>query len=147
MIHRAAAVLLLACVVGAACHDPTAEAERRKDPAMPDNTLQVLTSSTDPDALHAAAASLLQSPDAADHAKLLSFLSKESFLGRLDSPEDYQQGSKYLRISRLIKAMRRSQVPSVRQLLVDLMQQGEFLANYTRIELLIWSSARRRPPW
>ena len=145
MIHQAPAVLLLACIVGAACHDPTAEAEKRKDAAMPDNTLQVLTSSTDRNELYAAAASLLQSPDAADHARLLPFLSKESFLGRLDSPEDYQQGSKYLRISRLIKAMRGSQSPSVRQLLADLAQQREFLANYTRVELLIWASVVIRP--
>lgn len=112
---------------------------------MAEDTLSVLTNSKDPNKLHAAAASLLASPDAQDHAILLQFLSKGEFLNRLDSPRDYERGSKFLRITRLVKAMRASIKPGIQQLLVELMRQGEFIANPTRVELLIWASEEIRP--
>ncbi len=122
-----------------------AELSERKDNAMAEDRLLVLSNSRDPAKLHAAAASLLESPEAEDRARLLGFLSRAEFLNRLDSPADYQRGAKYLRIARLIKAMRNSAHPATRGLLVELMQQREFIAEATRVELLIWASVVLRP--
>jgi hypothetical protein len=137
--------LAVACIALIVCQPGTTSMEERKDKAMAENTQSVLTNSMDSNKLHAAAASLLKSPKAEDHATLLKFLSKKDFLSRLDSAKDYEQGSKYLRIARLIKEMRASLTPGIRQLLVELMQQKEFIANETRVELLIWASVVLRP--
>ena len=87
----------------------------------------------------------MESTLAADHEKLRQLLSQESFLSQLDSPEDYEEGVRYLRISRLVQAMRKSQTPGIHQILVDLTKQNGFLDNETRVELLIWASVVLRP--
>lgn len=112
---------------------------------MAENSASILMTSKDPDELYGASMSLVESLSPPDHNTLKQFLSQESFLSRLDTPEDYEEGSKYLRISRLIKAMRQSEVQGVHQILVDLTKQKEFLANETRVELLIWASVVLRP--
>ena len=112
---------------------------------MADNHADPLTSSQDPRELYRAAETLLESSDPADHARLLRLLSDEGFLSRLDSTEDYERGTRFLRISRLIEAMRESESASVRLILDGLTQKPGFLANETRVELLIEASDVLRP--
>jgi hypothetical protein len=123
----------------------SASMKERKDNTMVEKAINTLSNSRDSNQLYAAVVSLLKSPEPVDHANLLKFLSKEEFLSRLDSPKDYERGAKYLRIARLIKEMCSSPIPGIRQLLVELMRQREFIANETRVELLIWASVVLRP--
>lgn len=110
------------------------------------DTNAVLASSTDPDELYAVAAALVTSPDAGDHAALADSMSKEGFLARLDSEKDYRAGTRFLRVARLLKGLKSAAAPSARQVLVQLTQAGEFVANWTRADLLIKAVVIFRPP-
>jgi len=145
MRSRVTILLLAIFITGVGLGGPARKAQPRKEMVMADNSDSTLGTTTDPDELYVAAGSLVESSRAADHEQLRQWLSQESFLSRLDSPERYEEGVRYLRISRLIKAMRKSETPGVRQILVDLTKQKEFLANETRVELLIWASVVLRP--
>jgi hypothetical protein len=138
--------LLLAYAIFACCEVATAADKLRKEKPMDTNNVQILSTSNDPNKLYAAAMSLVNSHEEVDHSTLLQFLSKENFLGRLDTAKDYMKGKKYLRISRLIKAMRQSTIPGIHGIIAGLASQKEFIANETRVELLIWASEVVRPP-
>jgi hypothetical protein len=145
MIRTALQGLLLGYGLFVVCQVATPADNPRKDKAMANETVQTL-STKEPDKLYAAAASLVTSREEADHARLLQFLSNQSFLDRLDSAADYETGKKFLRISRLIKAMRQSENPGIHRVLADLSTQKDFIVDPTRVELLIWASEVVRPP-
>jgi hypothetical protein len=145
MMHAASLWLAAALIFIAGDRPGTMPAKQRKDIAMAEDVISVLSNSKDSNQLYAAATSLITSPDAQDRVTLLKFLSREEFLNRLDSAKDYEAGAKFLHITRLVKAMRESASPGMQPLLVELMQQKEFISKDTRIELLIWASEEIRP--
>ena len=137
---------VLALAVLAACPAAAPENEAGREMPMTDNAVHVLSTSTDPEELLSTAAALVRSRRPEDHATLLRFLSQGGFLSRLDTVEDYEAGTKYLRISRIVRALRDSEEPGARQTIAGLSGAPDFLANDTRVELLIWASEVVRPP-
>jgi|WetSurMetagenome_2_1015567.scaffolds.fasta_scaffold08391_5 hypothetical protein len=113
---------------------------------MSQDLIQVLLSSKDSDELFKAAARLVLSTDPEDHQALLRYLSQGWFLGRLDSPQDYRNNASFLRVARILRALKESSQPSARQVLVGLTQAPEFVESGNRADFLIKAVVIFRPP-
>lgn len=101
--------------------------------------------SQDPRELVAAALSHARSANPSDHQYLQTWLWSPEFLSLLDSPEEYRQTGRRLRIARILEALAANPAPSAKNVLVDLTECVEFLTEPVRIDFLIRYSAEVRP--
>jgi hypothetical protein len=131
----AIAVMLVAlAVAGHSQHPPGSKAARRK-----------ATVSEDPREIVNIALGLARSPNPDDHQNLLRQLSSSAFLMRLDSPEEYRQTGRRLRVARVLEALATNPAPSARNVLVSLTESREFIDEPRRVDFLIRYSAEVRP--
>ena len=112
---------------------------------MSDHANAVLSSSHDAKQVVAAALMLARSPEARDHRTLESSLSSEEVLLRLDSPEEYAETGRRLRLQRVLQALADNPAPSAKSVLVGLTRSHGFLEHPTRIEYLLRACAGIRP--
>ena len=113
-----------------------------------ENHLQTLRSSSDPGALKTAAEHLAASSWPEDHAALKPFLADPTFLGRLNSPKDYDNlQPKRLRLWWILDVLSRNITPSAHRVLIELTAAPAY--NNDRMpstaDLLIQACARIRP--
>jgi hypothetical protein len=101
--------------------------------------------SPDPRELLASALALARSNRAEDHQQLLNMLWSADFLSRLDSPAEYAQTGRRLRISMVLDALAHNPAPSAANTLVSLTERGPFLDSAERVEFLISACAVIRP--
>jgi hypothetical protein len=101
--------------------------------------------SPDPRELLASALALARSNRAADHQQLLSMLWSADFLSKLDSPAEYAQTGRRLRISMVLDALAHNPAPSAANTLVSLTERGPFLDSAERVDFLITACAAIRP--
>jgi hypothetical protein len=101
--------------------------------------------SDDPRQIVAAALGLARSATPDDHQHLLSQLRSAAFLTDLDSPQEYQQTGKRLRIARVLEALATNPAPSARDVFVQLTASPEFIHEPRRVDILIRYSAEVRP--
>jgi len=113
--------------------------------AMPDQTADVLQTSDNPQALASAACALAKSERPEDHQRLLNLLRSPSFLGRLDSEQDYAKPSDKLRLWRVLKFLADNRAPSAHQVLAQLAAHPAFTENWSRADLLIMAAPSVRP--
>jgi hypothetical protein len=114
---------------------------------MANDARQVLQASHNPQELQTAALTLARSDNSSDHDLLRESLGSAGFLGRLDSPGDYQASPrKRLRISRVLEGLSTNTAPSAYRVLAYLTHDRTFLMEDERIVALIEASARLRPP-
>jgi hypothetical protein len=113
-----------------------------------ENHLQTLRASSDPKALKTAAEHLAASSQPEDHAALKPFLTDLAFLGRLNSPKDYDRlRPKHLRLWWILDVLSRNTTPSAHRVLIELTTAPAY--NNDRMpstaDLLIQACARIRP--
>jgi hypothetical protein len=89
---------------------------------------------------------LARSKDAPDHAALVQKLKDDSFLGRLDTPEEMLNLRYRTRIERLVQALAQNPASSAHLALVSLSQSATFNKDARRTDALIRASAVVRPP-
>jgi hypothetical protein len=147
MIQVALALVLATCAAADRGGSETQQKTRhREEKTMSQDLIQVLSSSQDSNELFKAAAHLILSTNPEDHQILLRYLSQEGFLGRLDSPKDYRNRASFLRVARILRALKESSQASARQILVGLTEATGFTANWDRADLLIQAVVIFRPP-
>ncbi len=117
----------------------------RKEKNMNNDVQKILEFSKDPKELVWAAQKLASSPEQSDQEMLRHFLTMETFLSRLDSPEDYRGPSARLRIGRVLKTLSNNKAPGAQETLIRLTQDQTFLKNWARVDNLIWAVAAIRP--
>ena len=113
-----------------------------------ENHLQILGSSSDPKALKTAAEHLAASRQPEDHAALKPFLADPAFLGRLNSPNDYDRlRPKHLRLWWILDVLSRNIAPSAHRVLVELTAMPAYNDDEkpSCADLLIQACARIRP--
>lgn len=76
---------------------------------------------------------------------LLQCLLNEGFLGRLDTPESYQQTFNMLRLARVVRNLMDNRIPEVDRLLLSLTGSPLYRSNALRIQLLIRALAVIQP--
>jgi hypothetical protein len=135
-------VALLPCVARAQADN---KASHRTEKLMSDQAINVLGTSADPSQLVAAALTLARSPQSADHRSLQNWLSSAGFLSRLDSPQEYAQTGRRLRIQRVLQALAENSSPSAKSVLAALTQSQGFLDHRTRVVYLLRACASVRP--
>lgn len=112
---------------------------------MADDPAHVLETSKDPYELVSTALTLARSAQSRDLMTLQNSLSSATFLRRLDSEEDYTQPRDMLRIALVLEALSKNRSPEATKTLVSLTSNSSFLAEASRIELLIEALAEVRP--
>jgi len=134
---------LAALVIGCAgCKSFQANAREKQ---MIEEPVSVLHTSDDSDELLTAALSLARSEHPDDHQALLKSLKSSKILGKLDSAEDYLQMRDWLRVAKVIQRLSENKAPSALSVLTAWMKDPVFLAEPSRVELLIEASAVIRP--
>jgi hypothetical protein len=107
----------------------------------------ILQNSRDPKLLANTAAEFAASDQVADQTVLARALNSEDFLGRLNTPREYDTLiTKQLRVAKAIRVLRDSQHAVSKQTLVTLAQGGTFIdGNWRRQELLVRALVTVRP--
>jgi hypothetical protein len=106
---------------------------------------RVLELSGDSQALMKTAVEFAKSRFPTDHDTLLDYLSREEFLDRLDSEDDYLGPPTQLRLARVIKFLMDNPSPDAQQVLVSLTQKSAFVSYEPRQDLLIRALVSVRP--
>lgn len=105
---------------------------------MNENVTNVMQTSNDSKEVLTAALVLARSKNPTDHQKLQAFLGQQTFLAKLDSPEEYRNATaKRLRISKLLEALSTNDEPSAHTLYISLTKNEVFLAEGARTDELI----------
>ncbi len=112
---------------------------------MPKDPL-ILKSSTDKKELVRTAAEFAASDQSADIHTLVTFLSSEEFLNRLDSADDYNQPPLRLRLAKVLRTLMDNPKPAAAHAgLVSLTTEAPFIALEPRQELLVRALVAVRP--
>jgi hypothetical protein len=112
---------------------------------MSDQESRVLQFPNEPQQLVAAALTLARSNQASDHQTLQHWLLSSAFLDRLDSPQEYADTGRRLRIQRVLQALGENPTVSARNVLVALTQNRGFLQQAARVDHLLRATASIRP--
>ena len=117
---------------------------------MSEEITKTLQESIDASELKDAALKLAKSDLNADHQALGKFLGSSDFLGRLDSPEDYQGTYTGLRLARVFEALmdKRTLIrdkTSIDKVLVALTSQSPYHDEILKVQLLIHALAVVKP--
>lgn len=110
------------------------------------NLAETLAFSTDRKVLAGAAVKLASSALPADHELLRSWLPTDSFLYRLNAPEEYNGPRQQLRLRLPLEALRDNPSPLARETIMGLVRNDAFTAVGSRVELLLEATASVRPP-
>jgi hypothetical protein len=107
----------------------------------------IFQKSNEPKVLVDHAVQFAASEDAADHAVLAGVLNSPDFLGRLNTPDEYNTlGPKQLRVAKVVRVLRDSQHLVSKQTLTTLAKGGPFIDNnWRRQELLVRALVTVRP--
>jgi hypothetical protein len=114
--------------------------------SMNSESVTVLESSDDPNALLKAALELATSRDPDALRSLGGFLGSERVLSGLNTDEEYAAEPRLLRIRRILNELAGNPAPQAQEVLVALARSPAFLKQPGRVDLLIGVSAGVRPP-
>jgi hypothetical protein len=134
-------VLVLFCISIASCKDNT----NRRDEQMNEQDLTTLRNSQDPDAVCQAALQIANGNNPDGLRLLAQKLGNNEFLSILDSEQDYQSSPETLNVTGILETLAENPAPTAKELLTQLTQNPVFLANLSRVEMLILACASLRP--
>lgn len=106
---------------------------------------EILSSSEDRKLLAGAAAKLAAGSAPADHELLRQWLPTDSFLHRLNSPEEYNGARQQLRLRLPLEALRDNASPLARETIMGLVRNEHFTSIGSRVELLLEATVSVRP--
>ncbi len=106
---------------------------------------KILETSEDRKLLAGAAAKLAASAEQADHDLLRKWLPADSFLHRLNSPDEYNGPRQRLRLRRPLEALRDNPSPLARETIMGLVKNPRFASVGSRAELLLEATVSVRP--
>jgi hypothetical protein len=112
---------------------------------QPRSTTKKVLVIDDPREMIAAALKLARSPDPVGHDELLRLLRTPDYLLRLDSPDEYRQTGRRLRIARIVEALANNQASSARNVFLSLTESTVFTQAARRVDFLILYSPAFRP--
>jgi hypothetical protein len=107
--------------------------------------VRTLKNSRDRRELKNAAVLLAASRSPEDHRVLGKFLRTADFLGRLDSPKEYAGSYRDLRLGRIVQTLADNRCPSADEVLLSLVDSGDFQGHVLRIQLLLRALVVVRP--
>src|SRR5262249_935342 len=106
---------------------------------------RILASSEDRKLLGSAAAKLAASSLQADQELLRRWLPTDSFLYRLNAPDDYNGSRQQLRLRLPLEALRDNASPIAQETIMTLVRNAHFTSVGSRVELLLESTVPIRP--
>ena len=134
-------VFLLFCISIASCKDYS----NGRDKQMNEEDVTTLRTSQDPEAVCQAALEIANGNNPDGLRLLAQKLGNNEFLSMLDSEKDYQSPPHTLNITGILETLSENQTPQAHELLTQLTQNPVFLANLSRVEMLILACANLRP--
>jgi hypothetical protein len=134
-------VLLLFCISIASCKDKP----NRRNEQMNEEDMTTLRTSQDPEAVCQAALQIANENNPDGLQLLGQKLGNNEFLSILDSEKDYQSPPHTLNITGILETLAENPAPQAQAVLTQLTQNPVFLANLSRIEMLILACASLRP--
>jgi len=138
-------VLGVLAIIAWAAADRTALTFAQEKKMATRDLSQILATSTDRKLLAGAAAQLAASGERADQELLLRWLPTDSFLSRVQAPEEYNGPRQGLRLRRPLMALRDNPSPAARESILRLLRSETFTAVGSRVELLLEATASVRP--
>jgi len=136
LLRAAFSVILLAGTVSCADSKPS---------GTTGDAVRILSDSRDRRELKNAALLLAASRSPEDHRVLGKFLRTAGFLGRLDSPQEYAGTYRDLRLGRVVQTLADNRCPSADEVLLSLVDSGDFQGHILRIQLLLRALGAVRP--
>jgi len=112
---------------------------------MNEEDMTTLRNSQDPDAVCQAALEIANGNNPDGLRLLAQKLGNNEFLSILDSEKDYLSSPHTLNITGVLETLAENPAPQAKELLTQLTQNPVFLANLSRLEMLILACANLRP--
>jgi len=134
-------VLLLFCISTSSCKDIS----NGRNKQMNEEDLTTLRNSQDPDAVCQAALEIANGNNPDGLRLLAQKLGNNEFLSILDSEKDYQSSPHTLNVTGVLETLAENPATQAKEILIQLTQNQVFLANLSRIEMLILACANLRP--
>jgi len=134
-------VSLLFCISIASCK----EISDGRDKQMNEEDITTLRTSQNPEALCQAALEIANGNNPDGLRLLAQKLGNNEFLSILDSEKDYQSSPYTLNVTGVLETLAENPAPPAKEILTQLTQNSVFLANLSRLEMLILVCANIRP--